>query len=135
MALLDPVCLMTCAPGLLANFVYKLPEVSWRNAASAEGMMDAARAVASRDLLIAASFCRKCVSSMSFIHLSPLIVPDVARFLRHLALTLLQPAGLATVVSVCQLHSKGSMVHGMFGEGFSGLRVCITPSAGLALGE
>lgn len=58
MALLDPVCLMTCAPGLLTNFVYKLPEVTWRNATSAEGMMDAARALASRDLLIAASFCR-----------------------------------------------------------------------------
>lgn len=58
MALLDPVCLMTCAPGLLANFVYKQPELSWRSSTSAEGLMNIARNIATRDLLIAASFCR-----------------------------------------------------------------------------
>lgn len=30
MALLDPVCLMTCAPHLLSNFIYKPPRVAWR---------------------------------------------------------------------------------------------------------
>lgn len=61
MALVDPVCLMTCAPQLLSNFVYRLPPLRWRQlAASPDAAMDAARIVASRDLLIAASFCRRC---------------------------------------------------------------------------
>mmetsp|Transcript_17579 Transcript_17579/g.52802 ORF Transcript_17579/g.52802 Transcript_17579/m.52802 type:complete len:1028 (-) Transcript_17579:267-3350(-) len=59
MALLDPVCLMTCAPQLLSNFVYRLPPMRWRQLASTpDAAMDAARIVACRDLLIAASFCR-----------------------------------------------------------------------------
>lgn len=49
--LIDPVCLMTCYPDLLRNFIYSQP--SWSSLFSAVGLMDAMRFVCSRDLLIA----------------------------------------------------------------------------------
>lgn len=49
--LIDPVCLMTCYPDLLQNFIYCQP--SWSSVFSEVGFMDALRFVCSRDLLIA----------------------------------------------------------------------------------
>lgn len=50
-ALIDPVCLMTCYPDLLHNFVYRQPK--WETLFSMIGLMDILRYVCSRDLLIA----------------------------------------------------------------------------------
>ena len=58
LALLDPVCCMTCAPHLLANFIYAPPKLG----PGLGGVLDAARFLCSRDLAIAAAFCRGCVS-------------------------------------------------------------------------
>ena len=49
--LVDPVCLMTCYPDLLQNFIYCQP--NWSRLFSHVGLMDALRFVCSRDLLIA----------------------------------------------------------------------------------
>ena len=57
-ALIDPVCLMTCFPDLLHNFVYRAPR--WDNVFSHIGFMDILRFICSRDLLIA----EVCSSSM-----------------------------------------------------------------------
>ncbi len=49
--LIDPVCLMTCFPDLLHNFVYLQPK--WSSLFSHAGCMDVLRFFCSRDLLIA----------------------------------------------------------------------------------
>lgn len=65
-ALIDPVCLMTCYPDLLHNFVYRQPK--WETLFSMIGLMDVLRYVCSRDLLIAevmpglCSICLFCVA-------------------------------------------------------------------------
>ena len=50
--LLDPVCMLTCYPQLLANFVYKLPTVR-QSFSSALGMANAVRWILARELVIA----------------------------------------------------------------------------------
>ena len=58
MMILDPVCMMTCYPHLLANFIYKPPPLAGRPLA--ERAMFLARHLCSRDLVIAQAFCRRC---------------------------------------------------------------------------
>ena len=62
LALLDPVCMMTCSPHLLRNFIYTSPRLNWQ-APTLHDVMDAARYVCSRDLMVAAAFCRRSASS------------------------------------------------------------------------
>lgn len=57
LALLDPVCCMTCAPHLLSRFIYK-PVTRFRGL---DGFLDMMRFVCSRDLSIATAFCRRCI--------------------------------------------------------------------------
>ncbi|KAK9862700.1 hypothetical protein WJX84_006358 [Apatococcus fuscideae] len=57
--LIDPVCLMTCFPDLLHNFVYLQPK--WSSLFSHAGCMDVLRFFCSRDLLIAETFCRRFI--------------------------------------------------------------------------
>ncbi|DBA73278.1 hypothetical protein WJX77_005167 [Trebouxia sp. C0004] len=56
--IIDPVCMLTCCPQLLHSFVYKVP-VWGLNLLTPLGLMDLARFVCSRDLIIAETFCRK----------------------------------------------------------------------------
>ncbi len=53
----DPVCMMTCYPQLLANFVYKPPRLAGRPLL--EKITFGARYIAARDLVIAQVFCRR----------------------------------------------------------------------------
>jgi hypothetical protein len=57
MVLVDPVCMMTCSPQLLSNFIYKLPSVL--ETKSISGVLDFLRFLCSRDLIIAQAFCRR----------------------------------------------------------------------------
>ncbi len=57
MVIVDPVCMMTCSPQLLSNFIYRIPDV--RQAKSVLGAMDCLRFLCSRDLIIAQAFCRR----------------------------------------------------------------------------
>ncbi|CAL8465236.1 g4771 [Coccomyxa elongata] len=57
-ALIDPVCFLTCYPQLLYNFVYRVPKLA-DVLGSLTGMLGAARFLFSRDLIIAETFCRK----------------------------------------------------------------------------
>ena len=50
--IIDPVCMLTCCPQLLHAFVYKVP-VWGLNLLTPLGLMDIARFVCSRDLIIA----------------------------------------------------------------------------------
>ncbi|KAL3146801.1 hypothetical protein ABBQ38_014780 [Trebouxia sp. C0009 RCD-2024] len=56
--IIDPVCMLTCCPKLLHSFVYKVPELGVQ-LLTPLGLMDIARFVCSRDLIIAETFCRK----------------------------------------------------------------------------
>ncbi len=61
LALLDPVCLMTCAPHLVANFVYRPPpSPPLGRLPTGLEVLDLGRWWAARDLSIAATFCRGC---------------------------------------------------------------------------
>ena len=55
--LLDPVCMFTIYPQLLQNFIYKLPSLG----GGILGLIDSARYLFARDLVIAEAFCRKFV--------------------------------------------------------------------------
>ena len=68
--LIDPVCLMTCAPQLLHSFVYDVPKLGW-HWFTAVGFMDLIRFACSRDLIIAE------VRSLYLLPL-PLLLPHVA---------------------------------------------------------
>ena len=57
MLIVDPVCMMTCYPHLLANFVYKPPRLAGRPLL--QKVTFAARFFAARDLVIAQVFCRR----------------------------------------------------------------------------
>lgn len=57
-ALIDPVCLMTCYPQLLFNFIYRSFSLL-TFLTSAESIIDTARFICSRDLTISQAFCRK----------------------------------------------------------------------------
>ncbi|EIE23278.1 hypothetical protein COCSUDRAFT_47573 [Coccomyxa subellipsoidea C-169] len=57
-ALIDPVCFLTCYPQLLYNFVYRVPKLA-DVLGSITGILGAARFLFSRDLIIAETFCRK----------------------------------------------------------------------------
>ena len=50
--IIDPVCMLTCCPKLLHSFVYKVPELGVQ-LLTPLGLMDIARFVCSRDLIIA----------------------------------------------------------------------------------
>jgi hypothetical protein len=54
---MDPVCLLTCYPQLLYNFIYKSPTLAALRSPAAA--LDAARFVCSRDLTIAQTICRR----------------------------------------------------------------------------
>ena len=56
-ALLDPVCLLTCYPQLLYNFIYRT--LSLNMLYSPGALFDGARFLCSRDLTISQAFCRK----------------------------------------------------------------------------
>ncbi|BDA49445.1 hypothetical protein COCOBI_14-0620 [Coccomyxa sp. Obi] len=58
LALVDPVCFLTCYPQLLYNFVYRVPKLS-DALGSLAGLVATARFIFSRDLIIAETFCRK----------------------------------------------------------------------------
>ena len=51
-ALMDPVCMMTCFPQLLHNFVYKLPSVG-ECFSSFAGLVNGIRWLVARDMIIA----------------------------------------------------------------------------------
>ena len=51
-ALMDPVCMMTCFPQLLHNFVYKLPSVA-ECFGSVPGLINGVRWLVARDMIIA----------------------------------------------------------------------------------
>ena len=51
--IIDPVCMLTCCPQLLHSFVYKVPEWGWNLFLTPTGLMDLARYICSRDLMIA----------------------------------------------------------------------------------
>ncbi|KAK9803224.1 hypothetical protein WJX73_006378 [Symbiochloris irregularis] len=72
MVLIDPVCMFTVWPSLLQNFIYKLPVIRDRGVL---GLIDGARYLFSRDLVIAHSFCRKFVWHK--VMLWPEEMPDV----------------------------------------------------------
>ena len=55
--LIDPVCMFTIYPQLLRNFIYRLPRMSW--GMGLPGIIDAARYLFSRNLIIAEAFGRK----------------------------------------------------------------------------
>ena len=55
-ALLDPVCMLTCYPQLLFNFIYR--EISMASITSVAAAVDAVRFICSRDLTISQAFCR-----------------------------------------------------------------------------
>ena len=57
MLIVDPVCMMTCYPQLLANFVYKSPPLAGRPLL--EKITFGARFFAARDLVISQVFCRR----------------------------------------------------------------------------
>ena len=57
MMLVDPVCLMTCYPHLLANFIYKPPALAGKRLHTR--LVFLARYLCSRDLTIAEVFCRR----------------------------------------------------------------------------
>ena len=57
MLIADPVCMMTCYPQLLANFVYKAPPLAGRPLL--QKITFGARYFAARDLVIAQVFCRR----------------------------------------------------------------------------
>ena len=50
--LIDPVCLLTCCPKLLRNFIYELPKLNL-SLLGAAGFMDLIRFFCARDLIIA----------------------------------------------------------------------------------
>ena len=50
--IIDPVCMLTCCPKLLHSFVYKVPRLG-AQLLTPLGLMDIARYVCSRDLIIA----------------------------------------------------------------------------------
>lgn len=50
--IIDPVCMLTCCPKLLHSFVYKVPQLG-AQLLTPLGLMDIARYVCSRDLIIA----------------------------------------------------------------------------------
>lgn len=50
--IIDPVCMLTCCPKLLHSFVYKVPQLGVQ-LLTPLGLMDIARYVCSRDLIIA----------------------------------------------------------------------------------
>ena len=56
-ALLDPVCLLTCYPQLLYNFIYR--SISFSTFSSPAALLDMVRFFCSRDLTISQAFCRK----------------------------------------------------------------------------
>ena len=51
-ALMDPVCMMTCFPQLLHNFVYKLPSMA-ECFGSIAGLVNGIRWLVARDMIIA----------------------------------------------------------------------------------
>ena len=60
--LMDPVCMLTCYPQLLANFVYKLPTLQDATS-SIMGLTNSIRWLLARDLIIA----EVCLHSQPFI--------------------------------------------------------------------
>lgn len=58
--LVDPVCMLTCCPKLLHSFVYKVPRLN-AQLLTPLGLMDVARYVCSRDLIIAEVLHRHAV--------------------------------------------------------------------------
>ncbi|CAL5226087.1 g8902 [Coccomyxa viridis] len=52
--LIDAVCLLTCWPGLLQNFIHALPSCQLNG----KGCLDVLRYICSRDLMVAEAFCR-----------------------------------------------------------------------------
>lgn len=56
-ALIDPVCQFCVWPQLLQNFVYKMPMMN----NGILGLIDGARWLFARDLVISEAFCRKFV--------------------------------------------------------------------------
>ncbi|CAL5226232.1 g9076 [Coccomyxa viridis] len=54
LVLIDAVCLLTCWPGLLYNFIYRMPACSL----DGKGCLDVLRFICARDLMIAEVFCR-----------------------------------------------------------------------------
>ncbi|CAL5226233.1 g9077 [Coccomyxa viridis] len=53
LVLIDAVCLLTCWPALLYNFIYRKPACSL----DGKGCLDVLRFICSRDLMIAEVFC------------------------------------------------------------------------------
>ena len=50
--LMDPVCMMTCFPQLLRNFVYQMPSLA-DSLSSIRGMANSIRCLIARDMAIA----------------------------------------------------------------------------------
>lgn len=66
--IIDPVCMLTCCPKLLHSFVYKVPELGVQ-LLTPLGLMDIARYVCSRDLIIAEVMpWSLCACSVSVVH-------------------------------------------------------------------
>ena len=53
LVLIDAVCLLTCWPGLLQNFIYALPTCELNG----KGCLDMIRYICSRDMMIAEVCC------------------------------------------------------------------------------
>lgn len=78
--IIDPVCMLTCCPQLLRSFVYKVP--TWGPSLFTPlGLMDLARFVCSRDLIIAEVSAhasseqangRHCIQAMDVITCRPI---------------------------------------------------------------
>ena len=74
MLVVDPVCMMTCYPQLLANFVYKSPPLA--GLPLLQKITFGARFLAARDLVIAQVFCRRCVTPCFKPNPNPSINPN-----------------------------------------------------------
>ena len=102
--LIDPVCMYTIHPSLLANFIYKMPSMRKLDILS---LVDSVRYLFSRDIVIAESFCRKFAWHRVRHHL--LIAAPVrlkpchtAAHQHHLAMMHVQLQHISMACSFCQ---------------------------------
>lgn len=114
-ALMDPVCLLTCYPQLLYNFIYKSPTLEALR--SPVAALDAARFVCSRDLTIAQTICRR-------FHWAELMLwpDDLPRRERSALIVLsgrddLVPAQLVQAQFAADGHPAEVMYHARLGHG------------------
>ena len=95
--LIDPVCMFTVYPQLLRNFVYRLPRLHWR--LGLNGVIDTARYLFSRNLIIAETFGRKFawhkVRAVCCVCCPLIAILAISVFVLHLCIVAMDATSLA----------------------------------------